>query len=82
MQLNMIYAYEKMDENSMSFNVMNSEEKQGSLLEDIEKLTKAYKDIFTEPTSLPPFRANHNHKIVLKEGSDPVNQRPYRYAVH
>lgn len=80
-QLNMIYAYEQSDDNSMALNVIHSAGEQESLLGEIEKLTKAYDDIFTEPTSLPPFRSNHNHKIVLKEGSDPVNQRPYRYAL-
>ena len=38
--------------------------------------------IFEEPTKLPPFRDHHNHKITLMEGSNPVNQRPYRYVVY
>lgn len=43
---------------------------------------KGFPDVFAEPTSLPPFRKNHDHKIQLVEGSNPVNQRPYRYALH
>lgn len=48
----------------------------------IEDLIVQFEDIFEEPTTLPPFRDNHNHKILLKEGSDPVNQRPYKYALY
>ena len=66
----------------LSLRVLSSEAGQKSLKGGIERLINEYADIFTEPTSLPPFRTNHNHKIVLKERSDPVNQRPYRYAVH
>lgn len=35
--------------------------------------------IFDSPTELPPPR-EIEHQITLKEGSDPVNVRPYRYA--
>ncbi|XP_057442060.1 uncharacterized protein LOC130733807 [Lotus japonicus] len=38
-----------------------------------------FKDVFEEPTQLPPFRGIHDHQIVLKEGSNPVSLRPYRY---
>lgn len=48
----------------------------------VRPLLEKFQDIFEEPTSLPPFRDNHNHKIPLLEGSDPVNQRPYRYALY
>lgn len=48
----------------------------------LNNLLQDYADIFEEPTSLPPHSVNHDHKILLLEGSNPVNQRPYRYAVH
>ncbi|XP_042032392.1 uncharacterized protein LOC121779117 [Salvia splendens] len=35
--------------------------------------------IFAEPSSLPPPR-EQDHKIILKEGSNAVNIRPYKYA--
>ncbi|XP_042044219.1 uncharacterized protein LOC121789968 [Salvia splendens] len=35
--------------------------------------------IFMEPVTLPPQR-EQDHKIVLKDGSDAVNIRPYKYA--
>lgn len=43
-----------------------------------------FADIFEELTAIPPFRGNynHNHKIPLIEGANPVNQRPYRYALY
>ncbi|CAL9231994.1 unnamed protein product [Arabidopsis halleri] len=48
----------------------------------ISHLVQEFADIFAEPNALPPFRANHDHKIPLLEGSNPINQRPYRYALH
>lgn len=38
--------------------------------------------MFAEQTSLPPFREYHDHKIPLLEGSNSINQRPYRYALY
>ena len=35
--------------------------------------------MFEEPRGLPPIR-KHEHKITIKEGVNPVNVRPYRYA--
>lgn len=48
----------------------------------IEDLLMHFDDIFEEPTALPPFRTDHNHKISLMEGANPVNQKPYRYALY
>ncbi|GKC45021.1 retrotransposable element Tf2 [Tanacetum coccineum] len=44
----------------------------------ITHLLNEYADVFVVPTSLPPERS-YDHKIVLKEGSMPVNVRPYRH---
>lgn len=35
--------------------------------------------VFLPTTKLPPTRG-HEHSIVLKNGSDPISVRPYRYA--
>lgn len=66
----------------MSLKVMAVSDEETDQNKQIEELTEEYKDIFQEPSTLPPFRDNHNHKVVLTEGSNPVNQRPYRYAVY
>lgn len=49
-----------------------------SVSTEVDKMREGFVDIFVEPKGLPPFRENHNHKILLKEGADPINQRPYR----
>jgi len=48
--------------------------------DNIEKLLLDFEDVFQEPTTLPPKRAVHDHKIPLVQGTNPVNKRPYRYA--
>ncbi|GKU86977.1 hypothetical protein SLEP1_g1440 [Rubroshorea leprosula] len=53
--------------------------KKVSTCSELEKLLLEYVDLFAEPKGLPPHRA-HDHKICLKAGTNPINQRPYRYA--
>ncbi|KAJ8765745.1 hypothetical protein K2173_014867 [Erythroxylum novogranatense] len=43
---------------------------------DMQQLLHQYADIYQHPTELPPER-EINHRIILKEGTDPVNVRPY-----
>ncbi|XP_074347660.1 uncharacterized protein LOC141686530 [Apium graveolens] len=38
-----------------------------------------YETVFEIPPGLPPSRG-HEHGITLKEGTDPVSVRPYRYS--
>ena len=42
-------------------------------------LQVSYQEIFEEPKHLPPPRS-HDHQIPLKEGTDPVNLKPYRHS--
>ncbi|XP_021776460.1 uncharacterized protein LOC110740287 [Chenopodium quinoa] len=42
-------------------------------------LLQEFEAVFKMPHGLPPSRG-HEHSIVLKERSDPVSVRPYRYA--
>ena len=37
--------------------------------------------MFNTPKELPPSRG-HEHQIVLKEGTQPINVRPYRYPFY
>ena len=46
---------------------------------DMQKALKAYADIFKEPIQLFPVR-EVDHCIPLKNGIEPVNVRPYKYA--
>jgi len=41
-------------------------------------LLEEYADIFVESKALSPHRS-HDHQIILKEGTSPVNVRRYRY---
>lgn len=45
----------------------------------IEDLLNSYQDIFKEPIGVPPLKT-HDHVIPLKEGSQPINIRPYRHS--
>ena len=47
--------------------------------QDMKRLLKYYADMFQEPSSLPPVR-DVEHCITLKEGTQPINVRSYRYA--
>ncbi|GJZ29099.1 retrotransposon-related protein [Tanacetum coccineum] len=46
--------------------------------EVISKLLDNYTDVFAIPTTLPPIRSC-DHQIPLKEGTIPINSRPYRH---
>ncbi|GJY18605.1 putative mitochondrial protein [Tanacetum coccineum] len=44
----------------------------------LQQVIKEYEDVFSIPKELPPKR-DHDHKIPLIEGAQPVNIRPYRH---
>jgi hypothetical protein len=54
-------------------------ETEGNIHPSMKELLQAFLDIFTDPSSLPPTR-EVDHIITLKEGTEPVNVRPYKYA--
>ncbi|KOM46152.1 hypothetical protein LR48_Vigan06g145800 [Vigna angularis] len=45
---------------------------------DLERILTRHAGVFQEPQGLPPNK-KEKHRITLKEGTDPVNVRPYRY---
>lgn len=49
--------------------------------QDLEYLLTSFPEVFKELYGLPPLR-EFAHSIVLKEGTEPVNVRPYRYLHH
>ncbi|KAA0041992.1 Ty3/gypsy retrotransposon protein [Cucumis melo var. makuwa] len=49
--------------------------------EKLIPILNQFSDIFDWPEKLPPRRSIEHH-IHLKEGTNPVNVRPYRYAYH
>lgn len=44
----------------------------------LQGVLEQYKQVFAMPNELPPVRGRE-HGITLKEGTDPVSVRPYRY---
>nr|GEW55751.1 hypothetical protein [Tanacetum cinerariifolium] len=44
----------------------------------LNPLIEEFADVFEVPNYLPPKRG-HGHKIPLKEGTQPINMRPYRH---
>ncbi|XP_038995777.1 uncharacterized protein LOC120120131 [Hibiscus syriacus] len=47
----------------------------------LQELLEEFKEVFEEPKGMLPSR-QHDHAIVLKQGTQPVNLRPYRFAHH
>ncbi|KAL4290632.1 hypothetical protein GQ457_14G012640 [Hibiscus cannabinus] len=49
--------------------------------EQLQPVLEKYQQVFEEPKGMPPTR-NHDHYIVLKPGTQPVNLRPYRFPYY
>jgi len=49
--------------------------------EQLQALLQQYSDVFKEPTSLALKREVFDHRIPLKQGTNPFNIRPYRYPL-
>ena len=56
-------------------------EGQVQIPEAIATLLLDYKTVFASPEGLPPLR-EHEHHITLKEGTQAISQRPYRYSYY
>ncbi|XP_075645875.1 uncharacterized protein LOC142617069 [Castanea sativa] len=50
---------------------------QSQLLDVLAALLVEFSKVFVVPTGLPPV--SHEHGIILKKGSQPICERPYRY---
>ncbi|XP_056686977.1 uncharacterized protein [Spinacia oleracea] len=63
----------------VEFNNLNEEgHKSGEYPDFLRRALEEYERVFAVPTGLPP-RREQEHAILLKEGSNPVSVRPYRY---
>ena len=56
-------------------------EKQPALPPEITALLQEFQGVFSTPGDLPPVRG-HEHQINLKEGTQAICQRPYRYPYY
>lgn len=61
---------------SSQFNILSESAQEWPVLQE---LLQQYTDIFQEPKGLPPQQV-YDHRIPIKEGSQPVNYMPYKYA--
>ncbi|KAL4325335.1 hypothetical protein GQ457_11G021080 [Hibiscus cannabinus] len=57
---------------------LSSEEPKTETPSELLPLLLEFDDVFQEPTAMPPAR-QQDHAIILKEGTQPVNLRPYRF---
>lgn len=64
---------------ALSFQQENDTTLVSPIPEEMRFLLHQFEEVFAVPTQFPPAR-DIEHRITLKEGVDPVNVRPYRYA--
>lgn len=57
---------------------LSTSEKLKRTPEFLQSVISQHLQVFKTPAGLPPVR-QHEHAIILKEGSNPVSVRPYRY---
>ena len=48
---------------------------------EVDAMLQEFSQVFKTSIELPPLRG-HEHSIVLKEGAQPICQRPYRYPFY
>lgn len=58
--------------------IVESAEVQGDAPEYLTPLLSRFESVFNMPPGLP-LQRSHEHAIVLKDGTNPINVRPYRY---
>ncbi|KAE8661535.1 hypothetical protein F3Y22_tig00113725pilonHSYRG00880 [Hibiscus syriacus] len=61
--------------------LLNAEVEENIIPLPLQDLLEEFKEVFVEPEGMSPSR-KHDHAIVLKQGTQPVNLRPYRFAHH
>nr|GEW17881.1 hypothetical protein [Tanacetum cinerariifolium] len=71
-----LYVYLESRLNVISATTSNDQ----SILNVLKLVLEEYANVFAIPKELLPFRS-HDHKIPLKECTQPINIRPYRYPL-
>ncbi|KAL4347374.1 hypothetical protein GQ457_17G020990 [Hibiscus cannabinus] len=61
--------------------LLNVEGEETTVPQELQELLSEFAKVFDEPKELPPKRS-HDHAIVLKPGTNPINLRPYRFPYH
>ncbi|KAL4272664.1 hypothetical protein GQ457_13G022100 [Hibiscus cannabinus] len=61
--------------------LLTTESTESEVHPEVQQILQKYESVFREPTSMPPER-DHDHAITLKEGTQPINLRPYRFPHH
>lgn len=62
-----------------ALNVIEQYDIAQAIPEDLQPIIDELRELFHPPSEIPPY-CPIEHQIVLKEGSDSVNIRPYFYA--
>ncbi|TYK23171.1 Ty3/gypsy retrotransposon protein [Cucumis melo var. makuwa] len=82
---NLILTFYERGNKAMERRDIEGREEDGELTETkegkIAAIISKYSEVFEWPGKLPPQRGIDHH-IYLKQGTDPVNVRPYKYAHH
>lgn len=58
--------------------LINTKDASKIVPKELSDLLEQYSRVFKMPLGLPPERSKQ-HRIVLKEGTNPISVRPYRY---
>lgn len=80
-QLSMLQLYAIHEDDSMPDFQVHPVTQPNNQKPDIQCLLQQFPEVFADHEGLPPFRSGFDHQIPLKEGSNPVNLRPYRYPL-
>lgn len=64
-EISMLCMQEVSMENEMMICSLEIEDEDSVSSLELENLLMEFKDIFAEPTALPPFKENQNHKFPL-----------------
>ncbi|XP_022024279.1 uncharacterized protein LOC110924592 [Helianthus annuus] len=80
-ELSMVQVYAIEGCNTSTSMVLQKTQQSKEQQHQLQRLLEDFRDVFQDLKSLPPSRGKYDHRIPLKQGTDGVNFRPYRYPV-